>query len=229
MEDENKVPKHIAVILDGNRRYARKLGIPKSRGHLKGFNKIRELLEWCMELGVKEVTLYCFSTENFNRDKKEVDELFELFRKKIGELKKDRIIKENKVRISVIGRTGMFPEDMQKEMKEIMELTKGHEDYRLNLALAYGGRSEIVDAFKRIIKAGIKDVDEDIIKKNLYLPDDVDLLIRPGGEKRISNFLLYQMAYGEIQWIDKMWPEFSKEDFIGCIEEYKKRERRFGG
>ena len=228
MADEGNVPKHVAVILDGNRRYAKKLGIAKFKGHEKGFNKIKELLEWCMELGIKEATLYCFSTENFNRNKEEVDYLFNLFRKRIGDFKKDKTIHDNKVKISVVGRISMFPEDMQKAMKEVMEATKDYDNYRLNLALAYGGRGEIVDAFKRIISKGVKDVDEGVIKENLYLADDVDLLIRPGGEKRLSNFLLWQMAYGEIVWVSKLWPELTKQDFIECIEEYKRRERRFG-
>lgn len=225
---EANVPKHIAIILDGNRRYAQKLGIPKVKGHEKGFNKIRELLGWCMELGIKESTLYCFSSENFKRDKEEVNYLFNLFRKKIGEFKKDRLIHEKKVRVSVIGRIDMFPEDMQKGMKEVTDATKEYDNYRLNLALAYGGKGEIVDAIKKIIGLGIKDINEEIVKDNLYLKDDVDLLIRPGGEKRISNFLLWQNSYAELVFIDRLWPEFTKQDLIDCVEEYKGRERRFG-
>jgi|TARA_Y100000310_G_scaffold345431_1_gene464945 tritrans,polycis-undecaprenyl-diphosphate synthase [geranylgeranyl-diphosphate specific] len=221
-------PEHIAIILDGNRRYAEKLGIPKFMGHEKGFNKIKELLKWCVELGIKEVTLYCFSTENFKRSKKEVDYLFNLFRKRIGDFKKDKTIHDNKVKISFIGRISMFPEDMQKSMNEVMEMTKDYGNYKLNLALAYGARSEIVDSFKKIISKEIKDIDESIIKENLYLPDDVDILIRPGGEKRISNFLLFQMAYAELFFIDKLWPEFTKQDLVAIIEDFKTRERRFG-
>jgi len=229
MGNEGNVPKHIAIILDGNRRYARKLGIAKFKGHEKGFNKIKELLEWCMELGIKEVSLYCFSTENFKRNKKEVDYLFNLFRKKIESFKKDKLIHDNKVKISVVGRIGMFPEDMQKEMKEVMEMTKDYDNYRLNLALAYGGRGEIVDAVKRIIGSGVKEVNEDVIKDNLYLKNDVDLLIRPGGERRLSNFLLWQNSYAELWFSEKLWPEFSKEDLVKAVEWFKSRERRFGG
>jgi len=228
MENQSDVPKHIAVILDGNRRYATKVGISKFKGHEKGFNKIKELLQWCVDLGVKEVTLYCFSTENFNRDKDEVNYLFDLFRKKIKDFKKDKVIHDNKVRIRIVGRLSMFPEDMQKEMKEVMEMTKNYDKYALNLAMAYGGKIEIVDAIKRIIAKGIKQVDEKVIKENLYLPDDVDLLIRPGGEKRLSNFLLWQNSYSELLFTDRLWPEFSKQDFIEAIEWFKNRERRFG-
>jgi tritrans,polycis-undecaprenyl-diphosphate synthase [geranylgeranyl-diphosphate specific] len=224
----NKNPKHIAIILDGNRRYAEKLGLPRLKGHQKGFNKIKELLKWCTELGIKEVTLYCFSTENFKRDKKEVDYLFNLFRKKIKDFEKDRTVHNKKVRISFIGRISMFPKDMQKSIRNIMEKTKCYKKYKLNLALAYGGKAEIVDAFKGIIKDKIKNINEDVIKKHLYLPDDVDILIRPGGEKRISNFLLWQNSYAELFFIDKLWPEFTKQDLIKIVHEFGSRERRFG-
>ena len=226
--NNNNTPKHISIILDGNRRYAEKLGIPKFKGHEKGFNKIKEVLKWCIELNVKEVTLYCFSTENFERNKNEVDYLFNLFRKKIGDFKKDRDIHDNKVKVSFIGRLSMFPEDMQKAMKEVMEATENYENYKLNLALAYGSRSEIVDAVKKIISKNIKDINEDTIAENLYLSDDVDILIRPGGEKRISNFLLWQSSYAELYFLDTLWPEFTKEDLIKIIEDFKQRERRYG-
>ena len=226
--EQGKIPKYIAIILDGNRRYAKKFGLPKLKGHEKGFNKIKDLLKWCTELGIKEATLYCFSTENFKRDKKEIDYLFDLFRKKIGDFKKDRTIHKNKVKISFIGRLSMFPKDMQKAMKDVMEATKNYDNYKLNLALAYGSRNEIVDAFKKIMSKGIKEIDENVVKENLYLPDDVDILIRPGGEKRLSNFLLWQSAYTELIFIEKLWPEFTKKDLIWCIEEYNRRERRFG-
>ncbi|MBW2990019.1 di-trans,poly-cis-decaprenylcistransferase [Candidatus Woesearchaeota archaeon] len=227
--EEPGIPKHIAIILDGNRRYAERKKLSKMRGHERGFEKIKDLLKWCVELGVKEVTLYCFSTENFKRDKEEVSYLFDLFRKRISGFKNDKAIHDNKVRVSVIGRIEMFPEDLQRSMGDIMERTKDYDDYRLNLALAYGGRAEIVDAVKKIISLGVKDVDEKAIIDNLYLSDDVDLLIRPGGEHRLSNFLLFQNAYSELVFTDKLWPEFTKQDFIGCIDEYKRRERRFGG
>jgi len=226
--EQNKNPKHIAIVLDGNRRYAKKLGIPAFKGHERGFNKIKDLLKWCIELGIKEVTLYCFSTENFNRNKEEKDYLFNLFREKVNEFKKNKIVHDKKVRINVVGRISMFPKDMQKAMKEVMEKTKDYGNYKLNLALAYGGRSEIVDAFNKIISKGIKEVDENVIKENLYLSDDVDILIRPGGEKRISNFLLWQSAYTELIFIEKLWPEFTKQDLVDIIEEFKRRERRFG-
>lgn len=226
--NQNNVPRHIAIVLDGNRRYAKRLGIPKLKGHEKGYNKINGVLKWCIELGIKEVTLYCLSTENFKRNKKEIDYLFNLFRSRIGDFKKDKVIHGNKVKISFVGRLSMFPKDMQKSMQEVMEATKDYNNYKLNLALAYGSRSEIVDAFKKIIKKRIKEIDESVIQENLYIPDDVDILIRPGGEKRLSNFLLWQNSYAELFFLEKLWPEFEKEDLIKIIEEFKSRERRFG-
>ena len=226
--DQNNAPRHISIILDGNRRYAKKHGMPTLKGHEKGYNKINDVLKWCTELGIKEVTLYCLSTENFKRSKEEVDYLFNLFRSRIGDFKKDKTIHNNKVKISFVGRLSMFPKDMQKSMQEVMEATKDYDKYKLNLALAYGSRSELVDAFKKIIKKGIKEIDESIIQENLYVPDDVDILIRPGGEKRLSNFLLWQNSYAELFFLDKLWPEFEKEDLINIIAEFKGRERRFG-
>ncbi len=224
---EGDIPRHIAVVLDGNRRYAKRLGIPQFMGHEKGFNKIKGLVEWCIELGVKEVTFYCFSTENFKRDKKEVDYLFGLFRKKVGEFKDDKVINDKKVRVRIIGRISMFPLDMQEKMKEVMEKTKDYDNFTLNLALAYGGRGEIVDAVKRLVSSG-KEISEGSIRESLYLSDDVDLFIRPGGEKRLSNFLLWQNSYAELWFTDKMWPEFGKKDLIEAVEWFKERKRRFG-
>src|SRR3989338_2989832 len=225
---QNNLPKHIGIILDGNRRYAKKHGMPTLKGHEKGYNKINDVLKWCTELGVKEVTLYCLSTENFNRSKEEIDYLFNLFRSRIADFKKDKMIHDNKVKISFVGRLSMFPKDMQKSMQEVMEATKDYSNYKLNLALAYGSRSELVDAFKKIIKKGIKEIDESSIQENLYVPDDVDILIRPGGEKSLSNFLLWQNSYAELYFLDTLWPEFTKEDLIKIIEDFKQRERRFG-
>jgi tritrans,polycis-undecaprenyl-diphosphate synthase [geranylgeranyl-diphosphate specific] len=219
---------HVAIVLDGNRRYAKRLGIPKLKGHERGYDKIKDLLNWCIELGINEATLYCFSTENFNRNKEEVSYLFKLFRKNIPQFKDDRSIHDNKVKISFVGRLNMFPEDMQKSMKEVMEATKDYGNYKLNLALAYGSRSEIVDAVKNIVTKNVKEIDETTISENLYLSDDVDIMIRPGGEKRLSNFLLWQSSYAELFFTDKLWPEFTKEDLKEIIMEFKHRERRFG-
>ena len=229
-----KVPKRIAIVLDGNRRYAKKMGLKPWKGHEFGIKKLEQLLEWCRELEIKELTLYCFSTENFRRAKAEKNFLFNIFKQEFNNMKYRKDIFKNKIRIKVIGRLNMFPKDIRKAMFDIMEKTKKHKKFIVNFALAYGGRQEIIDAVKKIaenVKKGkiyINKIDENLIRKNLYLKSEPDLLIRPGGEKRLSNFLMWQSTYSEIFFIDKLWPEFTKEDLVNCIEEFKKRDRRFG-
>ncbi len=227
-------PKHIAIILDGNRRYAKKLGFDAWKGHAHGAKKIEELIEWCRDLGIEELTLYAFSSENFNRAEREINYLMGLFRENIEKIKDDKSLKESDLRVNFIGRLRLFPTDIQEDMEEIMEKTEGNKKFKVNFAMAYGGRQEIVDAARKLIKKvedkelKTEDIDEEIFSKNLYLDSDPDIMIRPGGEKRISNFLLFQGAYSELIFLKKLWPEFTKEDLVGCIEEYKKRERRFG-
>ena len=224
----------IAIILDGNRRYAKKQSLKPWRGHKFGVDKVKDLLNWCQELGIKELTLYTFSIDNFNRSEQEKKVLFVLFKKNIRKLKDDEKLDKNGIKVRFIGRLHMFPKDIQKEMYEVMEKTKENNNFKLNFAMAYGGRAEIVDATKKIIQKlrnkeiNEEDIDEKLINENLYLSSSPDILIRPGGEKRISDFLLWQIAYSELFFIDKLWPEFSKEDLINIIEEFKSRERRFG-
>ena len=228
----SKVPKKIAIILDGNRRFAKKLGLQPWKGHEYGMKKLEELFGWCLELGIKELTLYSFSTENFNRAKNEIDFLFGLFKKKFDEIRKGRDIFKNEVRVNVIGRSYMFPKDIQKAMAEVAEKTKNNRKLTVNFALAYGGRQEIVDSFKRIIKNNPNinpdKINEMLITQNLYLQSEPDMVIRPGGEMRTSNFLTWQSVYSEWIFIDKFWPEFTKKDLIECIEEFNRRERRYG-
>src|SRR3989338_1188136 len=228
----SKVPKKIAIILDGNRRFAKKIGLQPWKGHEYGMKKLEEFFGWCLELGIKELTLYSFSTENFNRAKNEIDFLFGLFKKKFDEIRKGRDIFKNEVRVNVIGRSYMFPKDIQKAMAEVAEKTKNNRKLTVNFALAYGGRQEIVDSFKRIIKNNPNinpdKINEMLITQNLYLQSEPDMVIRPGGEIRISNFLTWQSVYSEWIFIDKFWPEFTKKDLIECIEEFNRRERRYG-
>jgi tritrans,polycis-undecaprenyl-diphosphate synthase [geranylgeranyl-diphosphate specific] len=225
---------HIAIILDGNRRYAKKLGKFPWQGHSEGAKKVKEVMDWCGELGIKELTLYTFSIENFERDEKEKKELMRLFRLSMKDLEKDKRIDERKIRIRFIGRLGMFPGEIQESMRAIMEKTKGNGNYTVNFAMAYGGRAEIVDAAKAIcekVKSGlmdIGDIDEDTVTENLYLSSEPDMIIRPGGEQRVSNFLIWQGNYSEWYYTEKLWPEFTKDDMIMAIEELKRRERRFG-
>lgn len=230
----SKVPKHVAIVLDGNRRYAKKLGLSAWKGHDYGLKKIEELLNWCLELNVNELTLYCFSTENFKRSKKEIDYLFNLFWKEFENIKYRKGIFKDKVRVRVIGRTDMFSKRMKNAMLEAIRKTRKNKSLVVNFALAYGGRQEITDAVKNIAEKvkrseiKIEDIDENTITNNLYSKDEPDLLIRPGGEIRLSNFLLWQSAYSELFFINKLWPEFTKNDLVKCFKEFKIRERRFG-
>ena len=230
----SKSPRHIAIILDGNRRYAKKLGLQPWKGHEFGIRKLEELLKWCREIGVKELTLYCFSTENFRRPKTEINFLFGIFRREFKNMRYRENIFKNKVRVNVIGRLQMFPKGIKESMLEIMEKTKKHKKFILNFAMAYGGRQEITDAVKRIaenVKKGrikASNIDESLITNHIWLKSEPDLVIRPGGEIRTSNFLTWQSVYSEWAFVNKFWPEFTKRDLKKCIEEFGKRKRRFG-
>ena len=230
----SRVPRHTAIILDGNRRFAKKLGLQPWRGHEFGLRKLEELFEWCIELGIKELTLYCFSTENFKRANKEIDYLFGLFWKEFEKMKNGEGIFKDRVKVNVIGRINMFSKRMKGAMLEAMEKTRKNKALVVNFALAYGGRQEITDAVNKIIKdiksnkINSKNINENTITNYLYLKSEPDLVIRPGGEIRTSNFLTWQSAYSEWVFADKLWPEFTKEDLIKCIEEFNKRSRRFG-
>ena len=225
----SKAPKHIAIILDGNRRYARKLGMQPWKGHEFGLRKLEELFKWCIEFGIKELTLYTFSTENFRRAKNEINYLFGLFWKEFSKMKENKGIFKYKIKVNVIGRMHMFPKKMQKAMKDAMQKTKNNKELIVNFALAYGGRQEIVDAVNRVLKSKkITKIDENSITQNLYLKNEPDIVIRPGGEIRTSNFLTWQSVYSEWFFIDKLWPEFTKNDLKKVIEEFNQRERRFG-
>ena len=231
MDFEN-VPRHVGIILDGNRRFSKKLMLKPWKGHEYGAKKTESLLEWCKELNIKEITLYCFSIENFNRPKEEFNYLMNLFKEEFIKLKDDSRL--NEIKVNFIGRINMFPSDVQDSMNILMEKTKNNKPYTLNFAMAYGGRAEVIDATRKIaeqVKNGKLDVDkinEEVFEKNLYIASEPDLIIRTSGEKRTSGFLIYQGAYAELIFIDKMWPEFEKEDFINAIKEYSNRERRFG-
>jgi len=231
---EKNYPHHIAIILDGNRRFAKRLNLDPWKGHEWGRKKFEKLVDWCKEFNIKELTLYTFSVQNFNRPKKEFDFLMDLFRDAAKKLLKDQRVDEMGMKIRYVGRTEMFPKDIQDFMHEIEEKTKNNNKYFLNFAMGYGGKEEITDAIKSIAKKissgelKAKDINEKIIEENLYLASEPDLIIRTGGEKRTSNFLMWQSAYSEWIFLDKAWPEFEKEDFIECLEEYSKRERRLG-
>lgn len=231
----NPGPRHVALILDGNRRFAKRLALQPWKGHELGKNKVEELLRWCKELGVLEATLYAFSLQNFKRAQEEVDVLMNLFLAGAEEYARSTDPDREKVRIRIIGRKQLLPQDVQRAVKALEEKTAKNKPYLLNIALAYGGREEITDAVKAIareVKSGALDpdaIDEQAITAHLQLQSEPDMIIRTSGEKRTSNFLPWQSTYSEWFFTDKLWPEFTKEDFAACIEEYKTRERRYGG
>jgi tritrans,polycis-undecaprenyl-diphosphate synthase [geranylgeranyl-diphosphate specific] len=230
------MPKHIAIIMDGNRRFAREYGLDEAEGHKKGRQKLDEVLNWCFELNVKVLTVYAFSTDNFKRATKEIEGLMQIFYDSLDDAIKDERIYKNKVRIKIIGRRELIPKVLLEKIERLEELTKDFTNYYFNIALAYGGREEIIFAIKKIakmVKDGelkIEDIDEKKVSDNMYtqnLPDP-DLLLRTSGEERVSNFLLWQIAYSEIYFSDVYWPTFKKLDFLRAIHSYQLRKRRFG-
>jgi len=230
----HKIPNHIAIIMDGNGRWAKQKGLARVFGHRNGVRAVRKTVEAASEIGLSVLTLYAFSTENWNRPKKEVDTLMNLL---ISSLKKELpTFQKNDIKLQTIGQTKNLPLNAQKKLKEVIDKTKNNTSLTLNLALNYGSREEIVNTFKNISKKivnkelSIEEIDEKIINNHLYtftLPD-VDFLIRTSGEKRLSNFLLWQLAYAELYFTEVLWPDFTKEDFFEAILNYQKRERRFG-
>ena len=230
------VPNHVAIIMDGNRRFAESAGLNPSFGHHFGTEKVKDTLDWCVELGIKNLTLYAFSTENFNRNKNEVKDLMDLFHKELVKAKKDSRIHKNKVRFSVIGQIEKLPEYIRKEAKTLIDKTKNYDNYNLCIAVAYGGREEIVNAVQKIAEKvknedlNLEDIDEEIVASFLYTKNvpDPDLILRTSGEERISNFLLWQMAYSEFYFTDVYWPAFQKRDFLKAINSYQQRKRRYG-
>ena len=219
--------RHLGIILDGNRRFAKRLMLEPWKGHELGAKKIEGLLEWLKDLGVRELTLYCFSLENLNRPKKEFDFLMKIFKREFSKLMDDKRIHEDNIRIKYIGKIELFDLELQKIMNELSDMTKDYSDYVINFALGYSGRQEIIEAVKKMIEKG-EIINEENLKKNLWLKNEPDLIIRTGGEKRTSNFLPWQSVYTEWVFLDKMWPEFEKEDLMKCIQEFKERKRRFG-
>ena len=232
--DTNKIPKHIAIIMDGNGRWAKKQGMARIFGHRNALTSVRESVEAAAEIGTEAITLYAFSSENWNRPKTEVDALMNLL---ISSLKKELPnFQKNSIQVSAIGRLKNLPAKAQKTLQEVIEATKKNSRVVLTLALSYGSREEIVNAVKNISKKvvnnvlSIEEIDENIINNHLYtvsLPE-VDLVIRTSGEQRISNFLLWQIAYAEFHFTEVLWPDFRKVDFYKAVLEYQNRERRFG-
>jgi undecaprenyl diphosphate synthase len=228
--DKKNIPQHIAIIMDGNGRWAKKRFLPRIAGHKEGAESVRAVLKAGAEFGVKYLTVYAFSTENWGRPQDEVDFLMRLFSQTI-----DREIDElmkNQVRLKYLGRLEKLSDELQKKMAAAMEQTKDNNRITLNVMVNYGSRAELVDAFKKMMAAQItgEQIDEKLVGKYLYTADlpDPDLLIRTASEMRVSNFMLWQIAYAEIYVTPTLWPDFRKEQLKEAIEAYQKRERRFG-
>jgi undecaprenyl diphosphate synthase len=230
----SNLPKHIAIIMDGNGRWAKKQGFIRAIGHENGTKSVRKTVECCAKLGINNLTLYAFSTENWNRPKLEVDTLMKLL---VHSLKDElKTLQENNICLNAIGNIAMLSKGIQKELNEVIEITKNNTRMKLTLALSYGSRDEIINAVKNIsnkVKNNIislDSIDESIINEHLYTQNlpDVDLLIRTSGEHRISNFLLWQIAYAEFYFTDVLWPDFTEDNLYQAIISYQQRERRFG-
>ena len=223
-------PKHIGIILDGNRRFSKRLMKEPWKGHEYGAKKLESLFTWLKELDIKQLTLYVFSVENFNRPKLEFNHLMNLFRKEFTKYKEDPRIHENKIRINFVGQLHLFPEDVQEKAKALMDATKNYNDYVVNFAFGYGGREEIIDAVKEAVKNGVdpSKLSKEEFNRYLSVSDEFDLVIRTGGDHRSSNFFPWQTTYAEWFFLDKMWPEFEKEDLLRVINQFENRDRRFG-
>ncbi|MFN4762463.1 isoprenyl transferase [Gillisia sp. Q332] len=232
--DLNKLPKHISIIMDGNGRWAKQKGLLRALGHEEGTQAVRDVVEGSAELGIKHLTLYAFSTENWNRPKREVDTLMRLL---VSSLKKEiKTLQKNDIRLNAIGNLENLPKKAQRELDEVIEKTRDNSRMVLTLALSYGSREELIHVVKELSKKVKNEeispdaIDESIINQHLYtrnLPD-VDLLIRTSGEQRISNFLLWQIAYAELYFTNILWPDFRRENLYEAIYNYQTRERRFG-
>jgi len=232
--NKDNLPKHLAIIMDGNGRWAKQQGFLRAFGHENGTKSVRVTVETCAKLGIENLTLYAFSTENWNRPKIEVDTLMKLL---ISSLKNElKTLENNNIRLNSIGNINLLPKSAQKELLDVIEKTKNNSRMTLTLALSYGSREEIISAVKNISDKvknniiSIDAIDESIINQHLYTQNlpDVDLLIRTSGEHRISNFLLWQIAYAELYFTDVLWPDFKEEHLYEAIVSYQKRERRFG-
>ncbi len=231
----SKLPVHVAIIMDGNGRWAKKRGLSRVHGHVEGVKRVEEIVRAAKEVGIKYLTLFAFSTENWRRPPEEVNFLMGLLKSYV-ESKRDEFL-SNDIRFNAMGRLKRLPNEVYEAVKALMEDTRHCESLVVTLALNYGGRAEMVDAFKKLAKEVAsgriepKQVDEELISKHLYCPwiPEPDLLIRTSGEMRISNFMLWQLSYTELYFTPTLWPDFTKEEFYKALEDYSRRERRFGG
>ncbi len=233
--DPDRLPSHVAIIMDGNGRWARRRKLPRAAGHAAARKSVRDVVAEAARLGLKELTLYTFSMENWTRPRSEVSALMHLLDQTLREQVDD--MDEDNIKLNALGRLDLLPKYARTRLDRSIERLSGNDGLRLNLALSYGGRAELIDAMRSMARAvergtlRARDIDEDIVGRHLYVPDlpDPDLLIRTSGEFRISNFLLWQIAYSEIFVTDVLWPDFRRRHLHEAIADYQRRERRFGG
>ncbi len=233
---QSPVPRHLAIIMDGNRRFARANGLLAVEGHLKGKDKLEELLNWCLEIGLRVLTVYALSTENFSRPPEEITQLMDLFAESFRKIGDDPRVHRHHIRVRAIGNLSRLRPDVQEAIRYAEERTQGYVEYFYNIAIAYGGREEILQAIRSIatdVRQGRltpEEIDESTVSRRLYTQDlpDPDLVLRTSGEERISNFLLWQVAYSELYFSDVMWPGLRKLDFLRAIRVYQRRQRRYG-
>lgn len=235
--NKENMPKHIAIIMDGNRRYSKIQGnMDVIKGHELGVDTLEKVLDWSIDLGIEIVTAYAFSTENFNRPEKEVEGLMNLFVKNFKRLINHEKIHKNEVKVKVVGKLELLPENVREAINNAEEATAHYNKRLFNIAIGYDGRLEIVEAIKKIVKEAkedkitIEDIDENMVSQNLYTEGLIDpnLIIRTSGEERLSGFLLWQSSYSELYFCDSLWPELRKVDFLRAIRSYQERDRRFG-
>jgi len=227
LKTEYNLPNHIAFIIDGNGRWAKLRHLPRSQGHIKGAEKMEKMYQMVRETGIKHLSIYAFSTENWNRPKDEVDGLMKLFKKAINTFNQKKYAD---CHIEFWGDLSRFDEDIRKSAIEVMERTKGNDNFHINLCLNYGGREDIVQAVNKLIKQGKTSVTIEDISNNLYTYNspNPDFIVRTSGEQRLSNFMPWQSTYAELYFPKVLWPDFSKRDLIEAIKEYSSRDRRFG-
>ncbi len=234
---QNPVPKHVAIIMDGNRRFAQDMGKESLQGHLMGRDKLEDVLEWCVDLGIKVLTVYAFSTENFKRSRDEVETLMTLFEENFLRIANDERVHRNRIRVSVLGQKELLPDRVREAIRKAEQNSCHYSDYYLNLAVAYGGREELVSAIIAIVhdveegRVKQENINEELVSSYLYtanLPDP-DLVLRTSGEVRISNFLLWQLAYSELYFTDVYWPGLTFTEFLKAVRSYQLRKRRYGG
>ncbi len=233
---DNSMPNHVGIILDGNRRYAKQRSQEADFGHTMGAERIDEVLDWCFDAGIKVVTIYAFSTENFSRKKKEVQHIMEIAQDRFETVARSEVVHRHQVRVRAIGQLSLLPPKLLAAIREAEKVTEGYDKFQLNVAIGYGGRTEIVDAVKRIAKKvqigeiNPMAISDEVIEQHLYTAGiaDPELIIRTSGEERLSGFLLWQSAYSELYFADVYWPEIRKIDFWRALRTFQRRERRFG-